>query len=494
VRRAIGASRTRLVRLLLTENLLLCLMAGGLALLCAAWGIDLVELFVSQTVGTTVDLRVDLRAFGFAIVISLLTGAAVGLAPALQATRLDIATHMRQAAPSVLGKRSRLSQPLLVAQLALSLVLLVAAGLLGQSVRKMQRFDVGFDTRNLLLFSLDPESVGYDDSRTIALYEQLIERLEAMPGVSSATTSEYPLVSGSGSGNSIHVQGSSLRPNQGRIRRMKIRANFLQAMGVPVVQGRDLTPRDNQSAPQVALINQTLARQFFPNVNPVGRRFGFGSAERSGDIEIVGVVRDAAIDKIRRETPPTVFVSYLQRVHGAGTIIVRTTAAPLQFVPAIQEMVRQVAPDVPAIGFHTQQQQVRTSFITERALANTSTLFSAIALLLACIGLYGMMSYNVARRSSEIAIRMALGARRDGVVWLVLREVVALIAIGVAIGLAAAFAVTRTFAALLYELTPNDPRTIAAAVFLLCLVGVLAGYLPARRAARVDPWTALRYE
>jgi predicted permease len=268
----------------------------------------------------------------------------------------------------------------------------------------------------------------------------------------------------------------------------------MQTMGVAVLQGRDLTPGDDQSAPAVALINETLARSFFPGANPIGRRFGFGPAERNGDIEIVGVVRDARIDEVRTENPPTVYLPYLQRVHGSATFELRTHAAPLTRVASVQDVLRQVAPDVPVVRFRTQHQQVRSGFATERILARTSAFFSTIALLLACIGLYGMMSYNVARRTSEIAIRMALGARRDGVVWLVLREVVLLLSTGVALGLLGARALTPTIGALLYGLSPNDPLTITIAVLLLVAVGVLAGYLPARRAANVNPWVALRLD
>ncbi|MEX2282112.1 MAG: ABC transporter permease [Gemmatimonadota bacterium] len=494
VRLAIGASRARLVRLLLAESLVLCILAGTLGILLAAWGIDLLALFVSQTNGIAIDLRLDLRVLVFAFLISLFAGAASGIAPALRATRSDVAGAVRQNAATLLGQRSRLNRLLLVSQLALSIVLLVVAGLLVRSVNQMQRIDIGFDSDNLLLFDLNPEAVGYDEARTVLLYEEIIRRLEALPGIQAATTSDYPFVSGSGSGAPIHVQGSELRPNDGLIRRLKIRSNFMQTMGVPVLAGRDLSPRDDQSAPAVALVNETLARSFFPGANPVGRRFGFGRAERSGDIEIVGVVKDARIDEVRTENPPAVYLPYLQRIHGSATFELRTQVAPLTLVPSVRDILRQVAPDVPVVRFRTQQQQVRSGFASERVLARTSTFFSTIAMLLACIGLYGVMSYNVSRRTSEIAIRMALGARRNGVVWLVLREVVLLLSIGVTLGLLCARAVTRTVGAMLYDLSPDDPLTITAAVLVLLAVGVLAGYLPARRAANVNPWVALRQD
>jgi predicted permease len=494
VRLAIGASRARLVRLLLTENLVLCLAAGIVGVVLAGWAIDLLMVFVSRSNGVAIELGLNLRVVGFAFLAALLTGTLVGIAPALRSTRLDMMEQVKQNAANVIGARSPLTRVLLVSQLALSLVLLVTAGLLSRSVGQMRRVDVGFNTNNLLLFDISPEAAGYDQTRMIALYEEIIRRVEALPGVRAATTSDYPLVSGSGSGNSIHVQGSDLRPNDGRIRRLKVRSNFMRTMELPVVAGRELTPRDDQNAPRVALINETLARSFFPNASPVGARFGFGAAERSGDIEIVGVVKDALIDEVRTENEPTVYLPYLQRVHGTATFEVRTAGAPLRLAPAIQAIMRSAAPELPVTGFRTQQQQVETGFASEQVLARASTFFSTIALLLACIGLYGMMSYNVARRTSEIAIRVALGARRTGVLWLVLREVVLLMVVGIGIGLAAALSATRIIASMLYNLAPNDPLTIALAVVLLVAVGALAAYVPARRAARVDPWVALRYE
>jgi predicted permease len=335
---------------------------------------------------------------------------------------------------------------------------------------------------------------GYDPPRIGSLYGQMVDRLQAVPGVTAVTLSNPPLLSGSVNGTSFIVQG---RPfvggRQNDINRVRIAANFFDTMEMRMLAGRAFTDRDNLQAPRVAIINEAAVRRFFPDESPIGRRFG-SSPETSGDIEVVGVVRDVKYNSVRDEAPATMYVPYTQSPVGAMAFEIRTAADPAATLAAIREAVRQVDPSVPLMSVSTQIEQIELRFAQERLLARAYALFGGLALLVASIGLFGLMSYTVARRTNEIGVRMALGAERRDVVRMIMGESQVLVGIGLVVGLGAALATSRLVATLLFGVQPTDTATIAAAMLVMTAVSAFAGYLPARRAARVDPMVALRYE
>jgi predicted permease len=497
VRLAMGASRSRLIRQLLTESVLLAILGGALGILFAYWAKDMLLALRAWGGGALVlDLKLDIRVLGFTTAVCLITGILFGLAPALRATRIDLTPALKDGARTLsAGSCSLLSKGLIVMQVALSLLLLIGAGLFVGTLRNLQNVDVGFNRENLLLFKIDPELTGYKDAQIMNLYQQLVERIEAVPGVRSVTLSRHPLLSGRSRFGPISAQGYA--PQSGEdddVYANIVAPNFFETMEMPILLGRSLSPRDDQHAPKVAVINQTMARKYFGDENPIGRRFGFGGPETSGQIEVVGVARDAKYTDLRRETPPTFYVPYQQEAPGQMTFAVRAADDATALIASIRETVREADQKLPLSDVRTQSQQVNKSIAQERLFATLSGFFGLLALLLASIGLYGVMSYSVAHRTNEIGIRLALGAQRSDVIRLVLRETLLLVLMGLVIGLGAALASTRLISSMLFGLTPNDPGIILLAILLLIAVATLAGYLPARRASRVDPIVALRYE
>lgn len=497
VRLALGASRWRLVRQLLTESLLLAIFGGAAGVLFAYLGKDMLLTLRPWGGGALgVDLKIDLPVLGFTIAVSLATGLLFGLAPALRATKVDLTPALKDNARSVTGgSRSLLTKSLIIVQVAMSLVLLVGAGLFVRTLRNLQNVDLGFNRENLLLFNVEPGLNGYDRPNMAQLYRRMTERLEAVPGVRSATVSLIPLLSGQAQTRGIDVQGHASQPNDNNDAKVNtVGAHFFETIEMPILLGRGLSARDEETSPRVAVINQMMARKYFGDENPLGRRFGFGGPETSGQIEIIGVTRDAKYTDMRSQTEPTVYLPYLQSIPRQATFIVRTSGDASAMTASIREAVHEVDTNLPLFGIKTQSQQADESLVQERLFATLSSFFGVLALLLACIGLYGVMSYGVARRTNEIGIRMALGATATRVTRMVMRETMLVVGIGVAIGLGAAVATTRLVAAMLFGLAPTDPLTVSLAVLLMLGVAALAGYIPARRAARVDPMIALRYE
>jgi predicted permease len=492
VRLSLGATRARLVRQLLTESLLLAAIGGTLGVVVAYWGRSLLPGAPGQ------HPLLDLRVLGFVAGITLLTGIIFGLVPALRGTSVNVNAALKETSRGVVGSRSLLGKSLLVVQVAISLVLLVGAGLFLQTLSNLRRVDVGFDPRNLVLFRVNPALSRYDEKRMVAFYADLLERVGGVPGVRGVAMSQPALLSGSVNSTDIYVQGRPAplvrsRDDSRSINRLVVSPNFFDVMGIPVVAGRALTERDTATSPKVAVINEAAVRKYFPAENPLGHHFG-SSPETTGDLEIVGVLRDAKYNSVRDEAPPTMYVAFRQARMSNATIEVRTAMAPAGAMTAIRETVRQLDPNLPVTDVSTQIEQVEKRFQQEKLFAQAYTLFGALALLLASIGLFGLMSYNVSRRTNEIGIRMALGAQRADVLGLVMRESMLLVAIGVVTGLAAAFFASRLLTTLLFGLPPRDPATMIAAVGVMAFVSALAGYLPARRAARVDPMVALHYE
>src|SRR6266540_3206325 len=497
VRLALGAGRFRLLRQLLTESVLLAGLGGALGVVLAYWGKDL--LLALQPWGggeLALDLKLDFRVLSFTTIISLLTGLLFGLTPALRATRLDLTPTLKDTARNSSGDaRSSLSKALVVAQVALSLVLLIGAGLFTRTLRNLQSLETGFNHENLVTFGLNPRLNNYPNAQIAQLFHRLLERLETIPGVRAVTLSQYPILAGSRNDAPIFVQGQASQANDGSNALVNdVAANFLDTLQIPILRGRGLTSQDDERAPRVAVVNQAFARKYFGAEDPLGKRFGLDGPKNSGQFEIVGLAQDAKYFQMRGAMPPTVYLPYFQEPASDASFAVRTTGEPTAMIASIRQAVREIDGSLPISDFKTVRQQVESGWAQERLFATLSSFFGLLAVMLAAIGLYGVMAYSVARRRNEIGIRMALGAQRRDVIRLVLRESLLLVALGAGIGLATALATTRLISAQLFGLAPTDPLTITAATLLLLAVATLAGYLPARKAAQTDPMLALRDE
>ncbi len=504
VRLALGASRWRLIRQLLTESVLLAVLSGALGILFALWIKDgLLAVSDWDGRGTALNPRLDLRVLGFTLGLSLLTGIVFGLVPALRATRIDLTPALKESGrSSSAASRSFLSKSLVVVQVSLSLLLLIGAGLLLRTLLNLQRVETGFNAKNLLLFSVNPNLIGYKDERLTNLYKQMFERLEAVPGVRSVTFSRMPLLSQGSSDRSLYMPTTAAADRTikqiSRVYLHQVRENFFEAMEIPVLLGRGLSSQDDSKAPKIAVVNQTFAQKYFPNENPIGKRFGFDS-EKTSEIEIVGLAKDAKYTRQRDETVPTAYVPWLQELSSVGTVTfeVRTTGDPYSFVPGVRQAVRDVDANLPVNNVKTQVEQADETLAMERLFAKLLSLFGLLAQQLAAIGLYGVLAYSVSQRTHEIGIRMALGADRRNVLKMILRQGMTLTLIGVALGLGSAYVLTKyleSLTTMLFGVQPRDPLTYGVTAALLITVALLASFIPARRATRVDPMVALRYE
>lgn len=506
VRLALGASRLRLVRQLLTESLLLATVGGAVGVLFALWIKDSL-LAVSGWSGREMvglDPRLDLRVLGFTMAVSLLTGIVFGLVPALRATRLNVTPALKDSGrSSSAATRSWLTRSLVVVQVSVSLLLLIGAGLLVRTLVNLQHVDTGFNEKNLLLFSVEPGLIGYKDERLAALYKQMTERIESVPGVTATTFSQLPLLSFMSSNSTFFLPGAKAGPDgrfvpSGNVYTQPVRENFLEAMQIPLLSGRSLTARDDGRAPRVAVINQTFANRFFPNQSPIGKRFGFDHTKPE-EIEIIGLAKDAKYTSQREETPPTAYLSWLQDLHSVGevTFEVRTVGDPNAAVTLIRQAVREIDGNLPLKDIKTQIEQADETLAMERLFAKLLSLFGLLAQQLAAIGLYGVLAWSVSQRTHEIGIRMALGADRSKVLQMIMKQGLALTLVGVVLGLAGAYVLTKyleSLTTMLYGVRPRDPLTYGAAAGLLTLIALVACFVPARRATKVDPLVALRYE
>jgi predicted permease len=491
VRLSLGATRARLIRQLLTESLLLAFAGGGLGILVGYWGRQLLPGPATQMPA------VDWRIVAFLLGVTVLAGVIFGLAPALRGAGMNVNAALKENGRSVIATRSVLGKSLLVAQVAISLVLLVGAGLFLRTLHNLRQVDVGFNPRNLVLFRVSPQLNRYDETRMAQLYTQMFERIGAVPGVKGVTMSLPALLSGSVNSTDIYVQGR-VYPTGGErldveMYRLVVGPDFFKVMEIPLLSGRTFTAHDTDTSSKVVIINDAAARKFFPGENPLGRRVG-NSLEKTSEFEIVGLVRDVRYNSVREPAPPTMYVPYRQARLGNAVFEVRAGDHAAASVGAVREAIRQIDPNLPLMDVSTQLEQIERRFAQEKVFAQAYTLFGAIALLIASVGLFGLMSYSVARRTNEIGIRMALGAQRHDVLTMVMRESMLLVVAGVVIGIAAAAAASRLVGTLLFGLPATDLPTVGAAILVMIVVSALAGYLPARRAAHVDPMVALRYE
>jgi predicted permease len=481
VRLSMGASRWRLIRQLLTESLLLSGVGGALGIAIGYWSKSLLPFGQNA--------EIDARVIGFVAGVSVATGVVFGLIPALRATKVDLAGAMKEGGRSVTSSRSWLGKGLLVLQVAVSLVLLVGAGLFLRTLNNLRSVDIGFNPNNLMMFRVNPQLNRYAPERVAQLFQQIRTELEGLPGVRSVAYTRVALLSGGRSTTSFHIQG---RPGENSIHIMNTSPEFFKTLEIPIVLGRGLTEDDMKTPGTVAVLNEAAVRKYFPNTNPIGARFG-GSPEEAGKTEIVGVIRDTKYASLRDAAPPTEYQA-MQPTTRAVTVVVRTATNPASLTETVRAALRKVDPEVPIAGMTTQTDQIEGRMAQERVFAVAYSLFGGLALLLACIGLFGLMSYSVSRRTTEIGIRMALGAQRETVVSMVMRESMTMVAGGVVLGLVATLLAGQLVEAVLFGLTPTDAWTIGLAVAVMTIVAIGAGYLPARRASRVDPMTALRYE
>ncbi|HEV8702064.1 MAG TPA: ABC transporter permease [Candidatus Polarisedimenticolia bacterium] len=500
VRLALGARRIHLMRQLLSESLLLALAGGAIGLLVAAWSIDSILLMFPQDDGTAaLSSHLDLRLLAFNFGVALLTGLGFGLLPALRATRPDLVSAIKdQSAGAGTGAgHVRLRKGLVVAQISLTAVLLITAGLFTQSLRRLKQVDLGLSIDNLLAASIEPQLNGYTPERTIALVDRMSRDLAALPGVTSVSAAKIALLTDSNEGSNGTIEGLTPQENES-FHPLKnwVGPGYFATLGIPLLAGREFSESDSAGSPKVAVINQTMARKFFAGRDPIGVRFAFGAGNGvKPDIEIVGVVRNSKHSTVRQEERPFVCMPYAQHPGlGEATFYLRSALPATTLAPAVREAVRRIDANLPVFDVRTLALQLDQSLYGERLLMALSISFGLLAALLASIGLYGMMAYSVARRTSEIGLRMALGASARHVRGLVLREAMTMAAIGLSIGLPAAFAAGRLARSLLFGVEPGDPLLLAAAGLLLIGVMLLASYVPARRATRIDPMAALRSE
>ncbi|HEV2687309.1 MAG TPA: ABC transporter permease, partial [Bryobacteraceae bacterium] len=512
IRLAMGAGRARILRQLLVESLLLSIIGGVAGLLLAIWVDRVLLTFLSPVaaglrIATAPDSRILLFTFG----VSILTGVIFGFVPALQSTRPDVAPTLKDQVGGIVGGSGgqvRLRKALVAAQVTLSLLLLVGAGLFIRSLRNLRDLGPGFSSENLVSFNIDTASAGYHGTRAKAFFRQLTDSIQGVPGVRSVGLAAIRILEDNEWDNWVTIEGYHPKASETPDPYMnEISPGYFAALGVPMLAGRDFTMKDSETVqhgekpdskvPRVVLVNEKFAKRFFNSAGgAIGRRVGFGiDPNTKTDMEIVGVFKDIKYTNLKDEIPIQMCQPYMANDRVGGmTVYVRTTMNAEQFFSAVRGKVRELDANLPVYAMRTIDTQISNSLLVERSIAGLSTVFGFLATLLAIVGLYGVMAYTVARRTREIGIRMALGAFQKHVIWMVMREVLLLVAIGVVAGIVASVGLTRLVQTQLFGVTAHDPVTLALAAVGLAAVACAAGYIPALRASRVDAMTALRYE
>ncbi|PYR18231.1 MAG: hypothetical protein DMF98_25915, partial [Acidobacteria bacterium] len=498
MRIALGAGRGRLVRQLLAESVLLATLAAACGILLAQWAVNTLLALVVR--GSPIQATIDGSVLAFTIVIAALAALLFGLAPAAYAWRTDLASAIKTAQGGATLARRRLGagHMLVAAQIAISLVLLVGASLFGRSLLNLQTKPLGFDANHVLLVRINPRLAGYRPADTVAVYRRLYDRLNALPGVSSATLARYSPLGGSQSTNAGTVEGYTAKPGERvSLETVLVGPSYPETLGIPLIEGRAIDLQDTAGRTKVALVNQAFARHYFPHENPIGRHFSVGGSTSANNIEIIGILGDAQFHDARDPVGPIVFTALFQDASQFALdceIEVRAISDPAAVSNEVRKAVAEVDRNLPMNDVRSLREQIASTFGSQRLAAEFVAFFGVLALTLASVGLYGTIAQIVIRRTAEIGVRMALGAGRRDVLWMIMRQTLALLAVGLVVGVPSSFAAARLIAHQLFEVTPADPASFAVAVSILSVVAVLAGLVPARRATRVNPLIALRSE
>ncbi|HEY3581087.1 MAG TPA: ABC transporter permease, partial [Pyrinomonadaceae bacterium] len=501
IRSALGASRVRVIRQLLTESILLSLVGGAVGLLLAVWWSDLLVALGKEDIPRAVHVGIDWRVLGFTFGVSVLTGVIFGLFPAVHSSKTELVESLKEGGrgSSDAGRRNRIRSILAVGELAIAVVLLVGAGLLIQSLWRLQNVNTGLQPDNVMTFNVELPETKYDTDKQSRFYEDLKARLEATPGVQSASSIQPLPLNGDRFVISFQIQGREVSPKDEPAADIFMTGvGYFRTMGIPIVRGRDFDNRDQHGAPGVAIINEEFARQYFPGEDPIGKSIKPGintiEGEKSSYKQIVGVVGNIRNQALNTPPEPGYYLPQTQVPFTGMTMVVKTTNEPHSIMPAATKQVAAMDPDIPLFSAKTMREYMSASVATPRFSTTLLTIFAGVALVLTLVGLYGVMSYSVAQRTNEIGIRLALGAQSRDVLLMIVKQGSRLILIGLVIGLFGAYALTRLISSLLFGVTAKDPLTFVAAAVLLALVALLACYVPAWRATKVDPIDALRCE
>lgn len=503
MRLSIGAGRRRVIRQLLTESVLLAFLGGAVGVLVALWGMRFLGvLLASGSRWYTLQAELNWHVLAVAGALSLVTGVLFGLTPALQSTRVDILSALKESNtgdPIAATKRSRfrmsLSQVLIVVQIGVTLVILVAAGLFVRTLSNLRTIALGFNRENVLTFRLDSRKAGHKDPEISAFYNGLRNELSALPGVRSVSLSRDPLIGRGTSGTAVMLAGSSEAKDTDIL---PVGADFFSTMQIPILSGRGIEERDTSGTASVAVVNEKFVDEYLGGKNPIGQTLTWEQPRTAArGVEIVGVSGNSHFGEAQREITPIVYVAFSQSSYveiGDMFYELRTAGNPLGYVNTVGEIVRKADARVPVTDVVTESTAIDRSMNQEITFARLCTAFGVLALVIACVGLYGTVAYNVARRTKEVGIRVALGAQRAGIVWMVLQDVLVVTGVGLAISVPAVLATSKFVEAFLFAMKPNDPKALAAAVAILVSSAIVAGYMPARRASRIDPMEALRHE
>ncbi|HSE98598.1 MAG TPA: ABC transporter permease, partial [Blastocatellia bacterium] len=499
IRTALGAGRARIIRQLLTESVLLSLAGGLLGLLLAFWGLDVLVALSPQDIPRLDQIQIDGRVLSFTLLVSLLTGFIFGLAPALQASKPDLNESLKEGGRGTTGgvHGTRVRSLLVMSEIALSLVLLIGAGLMIRSFQRLQQFDLGFNPDRLLTLKVQLAGSQYrEPQQVVSFYDQVLERIESLPGVKSAGAVSSVFLSKTPNSTSFNIEGRPDPPPAEVIEVPfdSISPNYFRVMGIPLLRGREFDHRDVNEALRVVIINDTFARMFFPGEDPLGRRFRLNLGDNDPWLTIVGVVADMRRTGFDSEVRPETFLPYAQFADGRLTLIVRSSTDPTSLISSVRSQVQEIDGGQAVYDVKTMESWLGEMISQRRFNMLLLAIFACVALILAAVGIYGVISYSVTQRTHEIGVRIALGAARRDVMKLVVGQAAKLAGVGLGLGLIASFALTRLMTSLLYGVSATDPLTFAIIPVILAGIALVSSYIPARRAAKVDPMIALRYE